>query len=143
MNPRQGKKRCFQVEALEGRIALGAVVHGVGPAPLAHVQTAATSVQTAATSLPVLKRGSSGLYVVILQADLVAIGYQLGTTGRGHNGVDGKFGRITESAVIQFQSAFNRIVKPNPPLSVDGVVGRQTWWALQETIKGKPLPRPI
>jgi N-acetylmuramoyl-L-alanine amidase len=123
MNPRQGKKRRFQVEALEGRIALGAVAHGVGPAPPAHVQTAATSVQAAATSLPVLQIGSRGHYVTILQQDLWDLGYYLGTTGRGHQGIDGKFGPITQSAVKQFQYDFG--------LHVDGIVGPQTWGELR------------
>jgi peptidoglycan hydrolase-like protein with peptidoglycan-binding domain len=124
MNSRQGKKRRFQVEALEGRIALGAVAHGVGPAPPAHVQTAATSIQAAATSLPVLQIGSSGHYVTILQQDLWDLGlFYLGTTGPHHNGVDGEFGPLTQSAVEQFQYVFH--------LHVDGIVGPQTWGELQ------------
>jgi len=116
MNPRHGKKRRFQIEALEGRIALGAAAPGVGPAPPAHVQAAATS-------LPVLQIGSSGPYVTTLQTDLYVLGHYLGTTGPGHNGIDGKFGPITQYAVEQFQYDFG--------LHIDGIVGPQTWGELQ------------
>ena len=143
MNPRQGKKRRFQVEALEGRIALGAVAPGVGLAPPAHVQTAATSVQPAATSGPVLRRGSRGEFVRILQTDLqkLGLGSYLGTTGPHHDGVDGIFGPRTENAVRQFQIRYNHVLDvlhypPSKHILVDGIVGPQTWTALNDVLPG-------
>lgn len=62
----------------------------------------------------VLRQGSSGDAVKILQTGLNGKGYRL--VG------DGVFGPATDSAVRRFQS--------NSGLSVDGIVGPQTWNAL-------------
>ena len=70
-----------------------------------------------ATVLPTLKRGSKGVYVTKLQTRLYQFGYDLGTSG-----IDGDFGRKTESAVKAFQK--------DSGLKADGIVGRDTWDAL-------------
>ena len=67
------------------------------------------------TVLPTVKRGSKGDAVELLQATLNAQGYDCGE-------VDGVFGKRTKSAVEAFQKAHS--------LTVDGIVGRQTWTAL-------------
>ncbi len=64
--------------------------------------------------LPNLSFGTSGLSVRILQRLLLANGYPIR--------VDGNFGALTETAVKAFQS--------NRNLTIDGVVGQQTWQQL-------------
>jgi hypothetical protein len=64
--------------------------------------------------LPNLSFGTSGLSVRILQRLLLANGYPIR--------VDGEFGAFTEIAVRAFQS--------NRNLTIDGVVGQQTWQQL-------------
>jgi len=66
-----------------------------------------------------LRKGSHGSDVVLLQKKLLALGYDLGMSG-----VDGKFGNLTRYAVKCFQN--------DKKLTVDGIVGRQTWRALLE-----------
>ena len=74
--------------------------------------------ETPTTSLPTLKRGMKGEYVTLLQTKLVNKGYSVGSCG-----IDGDFGSATLKAVKQFQ-------KDNG-LKVDGIVGRNTWAALE------------
>lgn len=64
---------------------------------------------------PQLSQGARGGAVSELQQKLAAAGFDPG-------GVDGDFGPMTRSAVVRFQAANG--------LSVDGVVGPQTWGAL-------------
>lgn len=65
---------------------------------------------------PVLRRGSTGQAVKSLQM-------ALNSWGGARLLVDGVFGPVTEAAVIRFQRAHG--------LVVDGVVGNQTWGALE------------
>lgn len=65
-------------------------------------------------SLPTVRKGDSGNAVKILQLVLVAYEYNIGKYG-----ADGDFGSDTESAVRQFQK--------NSGISVDGIVGKDTW----------------
>ena len=65
-----------------------------------------------------LKLGSRGRGVVILQELLIDKGYNIGVYG-----ADGEFGKATENAVKAFQKANG--------LNVDGIVGPNTWEALQ------------
>lgn len=67
--------------------------------------------------LPVLKKGMKGEYVTLLQTQLVNNGYSIGSYG-----IDGDFGSATQAAVKQFQR--------DNGLTVDGIVGSQTWAAL-------------
>ena len=71
------------------------------------------------TDKPTLRRGSSGEYVTLAQTLLIQRGYDLAPYG-----ADGKFGAKTEAAVRAFQEKNG--------LTVDGVVGRNTWAALEE-----------
>lgn len=70
-----------------------------------------------------LRKGSSGADVEYLQKLLKAKGYDLGNSGPNKDGVDGKFGSETLSAVRAYQSDHN--LKP------DGIVGKDTWAALE------------
>jgi peptidoglycan hydrolase-like protein with peptidoglycan-binding domain len=76
-------------------------------------------------SHPTLRRGSRGPDVEILQQRLVELGWQLD--------VDGDFGPMTEDAVKEFQSQNG--------LDVDGIVGPNTWAALDARQGPRPRPR--
>ena len=68
-----------------------------------------------------LRRGTSGPSVVIIQTELNRISQSYPAIPK-INPVDGIFGAQTEAAVRKFQQVFN--------LTVDGIVGRATWYAL-------------
>lgn len=70
---------------------------------------------------PQVRRGSFGNYVCIAQDDLNTLGYRTG-------GLDGIFGTQTENAVRNYQRTRG--------LTVDGIVGCNTWRALQEEVVG-------
>ena len=61
---------------------------------------------------PTLKKGASGNITKLLQEKLVTLGYST-------NGVDGIFGSGTYSAIREFQT--------DKGLSIDGIVGQNTW----------------
>ena len=73
----------------------------------------------------VLKRGSYGEEVRYLQQKLYSFLYPVGT-------IDGIFGTNTENAVKEFQREHG--------LSVDGVVGNNTWEMLQNRANSRQLP---
>lgn len=70
---------------------------------------------------PLLKKGSISNYVLIAQDDLNTLGYSTG-------GLDGIFGTQTQNAVKNYQRKVG--------LSVDGIVGCNTWRSLQESVVG-------
>jgi peptidoglycan hydrolase-like protein with peptidoglycan-binding domain len=70
---------------------------------------------------PIVKQGSKGVYVCILQDGLTTLGYNTG-------GLDGVFGTKTYSAVRNFQSTRG--------LVVDGIVGTNTWKRLMTEVVG-------
>ena len=70
---------------------------------------------------PLLKRGSISNYVCIAQDDLNTLGFSTG-------GLDGIFGVQTQNAVRNYQQRVG--------LTVDGIVGCNTWRALQEAVIG-------
>lgn len=70
------------------------------------------------SSMPVLKKGSKGDWVVIAQGRLVVAGYPLD--------VDGIYGPKTEEVVKQFQ----RDHQTDYHLAIDGIIGKNTWAAL-------------
>lgn len=70
---------------------------------------------------PLIRRGSRGNYVCIAQDDLNTLGYKTG-------GLDGVFGEQTYNAVRRYQSSRG--------LSVDGIIGCNTWRSLQENVVG-------
>lgn len=96
--------------------AHGLVVDGVvGPKTQAALsQAPAPAPAPAPAQQPTIKRGSKGAAVILLQKALNARGY--------HLSVDGDFGWRTDNAVKLFQKAHR--------LSVDGIVGPNTWRAL-------------
>ena len=70
---------------------------------------------------PQLKRGSLSNYVLIAQDDLNTLGFKTG-------GLDGIFGSATQNAVREYQRSVG--------LSVDGIIGCNTWSSLQEDVVG-------
>ena len=70
---------------------------------------------------PLLKRGSVSNYVCIAQDDLNTLGYST-------NGLDGIFGNATYNAVLSYQRKVG--------LVADGIIGCNTWRALQEAVVG-------
>ena len=68
-----------------------------------------------------LRRGSSGPNVVVIQVELNRISQAYPAIPKIAN-VDGIFGSRTEASVRSFQEIFN--------LTVDGIVGKATWYAL-------------
>lgn len=75
-----------------------------------------------ASGFPLVRQGSRGVYVCILQDGLTTLGYNTG-------GLDGVFGNLTNTAVRNFQSR-NGLV-------VDGLVGTNTWNILQSQVVGR------
>jgi peptidoglycan hydrolase-like protein with peptidoglycan-binding domain len=73
----------------------------------------------ASLTWPLVRQGDSGEKVEILQGLLNARGHDLET--------DGIFGPLTAAAVRSFQQSRN--------ISVDGIVGPQTWSALIVTVR--------
>lgn len=73
--------------------------------------------KTVTLELPVLKKGMKSETVGALQALLIGMGYDLGTTG-----ADDSFGGKTDNAVRCFQE--------DTGLTADGSVGRKTWTKL-------------
>lgn len=70
---------------------------------------------------PIVRQGSRGNYVCIAQDDLNTLGYKTG-------GLDGVFGAQTYNAVRNYQRSRG--------LTVDGIIGCNTWRSLQENIVG-------
>ena len=71
---------------------------------------------------PTLRRGSVSNYVCIAQDDLNTLGFNT-------RGLDGIFGSKTDEAVRNYQRQVG--------LKVDGIVGCNTWRALQEAVIGR------
>ena len=67
--------------------------------------------------IPILRRGSTGKYVRMVQRTLSLHNYY-------DFAIDGEFGPITEVAVRKFQKDMN--------LTQDGIVGSRTWHALSK-----------
>lgn len=94
----------------------------------AYARYAGTERDGVAANAPreLIKKGSTGELVRELQSILNELDYAVP--------VSGVFDAKTELAVKDFQSA--HVDKHQQPLSVDGVVGQLTWWALEN-----PRPR--
>jgi peptidoglycan hydrolase-like protein with peptidoglycan-binding domain len=95
--------------------------------PLAPVRRTTSTAQLSSTG-PLLERGALGPAVAEVQRLLQAAGVPTGP-------VDGDFGPMTQAAVRRFQQARG--------LAVDGVVGPQTWAALQVRRPSPPAARPV
>ncbi len=106
--------------------AAGILVDGiVGPQTMAALAAAEAKRRN---EYPVLKYGSTDQYVAMLQRKLKEHGFDPGP-------VDGIFGVQTLSAVQRFQRAKG--------LAADGIVGPQTWAALNSAHAGGEKPHPL
>jgi len=104
----------------------GLVVDGiVGPLTWSALDEALDTLPPA--ERPVLRLGSTGYFVTKLQHYLILLGYYSGP----ENGI---FDAKTEAAVKAFQLTAG-IVE-------DGIVGFETWTALDEAIEDLPIPTP-
>ena len=90
----------------------------VGPAPEAAAATRTCSSSTAVANRPTLRKGDTGSCVKVLQNQLIAKGYSVGSSG-----ADGSFGTNTDNAVRRFQHDY-------VGLAIDGIVGQGTWGVL-------------
>lgn len=68
---------------------------------------------------PLIRQGSKGVYVLVAQDGLNTLGYRTG-------GLDGIFGNQTKNAVLTYQRSRG--------LGIDGIIGCNTWRALQEEV---------
>ena len=75
---------------------------------------------TSTIERPILKRGSTGIFVNSLQTELKMLGYYKGE-------VTGEFDLATEHAVKMFQA--------DKGLVIDGIVGPKTWTMLDRAIE--------
>ncbi|EJO5346756.1 N-acetylmuramoyl-L-alanine amidase [Clostridium botulinum] len=78
--------------------------------------------QATLNSAPIVKKGARGGITKVIQKVLMNIGYPVGASG-----ADGIYGNGTETAVKAIQKDCN--------LSVDGVVGKETWKALFRNLR--------
>ncbi|MGV8984165.1 C40 family peptidase [Clostridium sp.] len=74
---------------------------------------------------PNIKIGSTGKAVEYLQQSITKLGYNPGS-------IDGMFGSTTETAVRSFQIAKG--------LVVEGIVGNNTWTAIESSLQNTPTP---
>ena len=88
-----------------------------------------------AKTKPTIRKGNKNQYVKECQEILKKLGSDLGICG-----VDGDFGTATERAVKAFQEAHDG--PDGRALTVDGIVGPATWWALETASKGQE-PEPV
>ena len=76
---------------------------------------------------PTIRKGNRNAYVKEMQTMLQDLGYNLGICG-----VDGDFGTATEAALKAFQKDHDG--PDGKALTIDGICGPATWWALQEAL---------
>lgn len=77
-----------------------------------------------ASGYPIIRYMSRGVYVCVAQDALIYLGYDTG-------GLDGVFGRRTESSVKEYQRTRG--------LVADGIIGPATWRKLMEEVVGKEV----
>lgn len=77
--------------------------------------------QPPASSMPLVKRGSRGAHVKLLQTKLSKLGFRVSKNPK-RSGIDGIAGPMTIAALKRFQKSRK--------LTIDGLAGRNTWKAL-------------
>lgn len=114
-------RRCRPLAAL----TFAATAALMTPATMAHATDTPTASTPAAVASvrPVLRLGSHGAVVEVLQQRLAALRYDVGP-------VDGDFGSQTYHGVVAFQKVNG--------LGRDGIVGPLTWAALDSPVTPKP-----
>jgi hypothetical protein len=89
-----------------------------GPAPTPKPHPTDPTLEEIVALAPTVKQGDTGQPVATWQGILIGHGYDLGQDGPKHNGVDARFGPVTDKATREFQAA--------KKLTVDGVAGPLT-----------------
>lgn len=79
---------------------------------------------------PTLRKGMTGEAVEHMQKLLIKAGEDCGP-----DGADGDFGNNTYAAVLRFQSSHHLIA--------DGIVGSQTWVAMEQATTATVTPKPV
>lgn len=74
---------------------------------------------------PTIRQGDRGEYVKMAQGELINTGYSCGKTG-----ADGIFGKNTTAATKAFQR--DHVDYNGKALVVDGIIGKRSWWALDQ-----------
>lgn len=103
--------------ATEQALRSASAVSAASPAPAPAPSSSSTPTPSSSPSPSVLRLGSTGRDVIVLQSQLQALGYYAGS-------IDGSFGQSTEDAVVRFQETAG--------LVADGLVGPQTTYLLDE-----------
>ena len=83
------------------------------------------SINTIKDGKQLIKKGAKGQVVRDIQTMLVSLGYKLGNTGEGKDGIDGDFGDTMEDALFNFQM-------DNGLDDVDSTVGEKTMTMLKK-----------
>lgn len=95
--------------------------------------TSSTRATGSVSSLPLLEVGSTGTLVRKVQQALIYLGYNPKTN------LDGIFGSITRASVVKFQSYIRAQGNIIPGMLVDGIVGPQTYTALNYELKKRKI----
>jgi hypothetical protein len=83
------------------------------------------SINTILNGKQLIKKGAKGQVVRDIQTMLVSLGYDLGNTGEGKDGIDGDFGDTMEDALFNFQM-------DNGLDDIDSTVGEKTMTMLKK-----------
>jgi hypothetical protein len=83
------------------------------------------SISTIIDGKQLIKKGAKGKVVRNIQTMLVSLGYDLGNTGKGKDGIDGDFGDTMEEALFNFQM-------DNGLSEIDSTVGKETMTILKK-----------
>lgn len=83
------------------------------------------SINTIIDGKQLIKKGAKGQVVRNIQTMLVSLGYELGNTGKGKDGIDGEFGDTMEEALFNFQM-------DNGLSDIDSTVGTDTMTMLKK-----------
>ena len=83
------------------------------------------SISTIIDGKQLIKKGAKGKVVRNIQTMLVSLGYDLGNTGKGKDGIDGEYGDNLEAALFEFQI-------DNDLEDFDGIIGKETMTILKK-----------
>jgi len=83
------------------------------------------SISTIIDGKQLIKKGAKGKVVRNIQTMLVSLGYDLGNTGKGKDGIVGEYGDNMEAALFEFQI-------DNDLEDFDGIIGKETMTILKK-----------
>lgn len=117
-HPRHSRSRVVTLVTLLVSLVVALTVTPLGNGPSAQATVVTCSSTTPTAYRPLLRLGDTGGCVRVLQQSLVVKGYSVGSAG-----ADGIFGNATYLAVRRFQADYVDV-------TIDGIVGQQTWGTL-------------